>query len=809
MQTADTFRLMFFYKHSKPLTNGSAAVVVKCKCFSKMAPRVEMYTAYTAYFETTEAFDRLLANDDVVVKRRDLVMEPNTLYSYSLDKKRDVENRSLITSQTNIFSALNTSFVKCSSDPATWYICTASRLVVGDTDEMPYPYPTIVPFMMQYNANAKSNVWQKRRNAYDDIFSMYIQLFGGTKLTRYVDLASETIKAACLAAARFGHIYNGYNEDRVVSECPSVTYANLEFYNDMHSRFKSVLSLLTSVTDSPERDREYVAAYRRRIKTLADRGSDEIRKYVQSTAAFSAYDSDVHSCYEWDQTASCNVNGLTPVRSCGQMSKDIIKGDPFPNSLTKQIKGTSVAAVSYLCNSDRTVLMTGEKVKTILQKRMNVPINTPFFGTPVGLGYQFCRLVDPHKLRQKFTDPSTLTMVKRHVARPSMTTYNAYTRSFINNCPRIALNEIINPHMPVYALCIDVDSKELVGSYYNSDNDDSWPVRARVIKGMEDSMEEFMEILDQDGHLGKDKREFVMYAYESKPESKNIVKVGLRFIYKFKYLVFRNTEVVHNFLVAFRFFLSKKIPAVAYSMDLRMFKAYAGMLRTVMSCKVINHVYCRELMPQFVSANFAFVLDQTLFHTKHGYLAKAGVVVLDRIGDITPLIKTTRTEEFTLQKKVKNARRAMSQSTGVSRDDNLTYFKSILRSRIMPAIWSSGGGYEDEVLVDVKRKPGFDFTEFNLHPMIHWCTVRHHRNPAGNPCRYFIRIDRETGTFSLNMFCFGCTVDKDILVDRLPNCKLASDVDESKEAVEEDDALFTRDGQSDDTREEEEEEEDL
>lgn len=774
LQTADSFRLMFFFRHSKGIDRSGneargAAVVIRCKCFCKVAPQVEMSTVFRLRCKSEDDFDNLLSTDEVIVNKRRLEMQPRQLSMYSIEKKSYIDNRALVTSQTNIFSALNTSFVKCNSDPVTWYICTASRMVVGDKDEMPYPYPTIVPYMLQYNCSSKTTVVQtasKRKNAYDDIFATYTQIFGGDKLMSYVDLATETLRASCLAAGRFGDIYNSYNTDRVVTECPSVTYANLEFFSDMHARFPSVLSLLMSITDSRNKDQEYVDSYRRKIKTLADRGGEDIRKYIRDTTRFRQYDPRVHSSYEYDETTGCDTNGLTPNKSCGQISLDIMKGDPFPNSLCKQIKGTTVAAVSYLCNSDRTLLMTGEKVKSILHSRLKMPINTPFFGVPIGRGFQFCRLINPQKLRQKFTHNNTLRLVKRHIMKPSMDSYNAYSRSFDTNCPKIALNEIINLHMPVYSVCIDVDSKELVRSFYNTEVSDSWPVRARIIKGMEDAMTEFLSIVDQTGQLGDNRREFVMYAYESKPERVDIVKVGLRFIYKFKHLVFKNTEVLYNFLVAFKFFLSKKIPAVAFYMDMKMLKPSAGMLRTAMSRKLINNTYCRQLMPLFVSQSFSFVVAQTLFHTRHGYLAKDDVMVLDNIGNITNLIKSARAEEFTLQKKVKKAR--LARAPVLPSDGCIGYFKSILESRIMPAIWASGGGYDDEILTDVRRKAGHDFADYDLFPRIHWCTIRAHRNPQGNPCRYYIRVNRDEGTFSLCMFCFGCTVDRDILVDRLP-----------------------------------------
>ncbi|KAK3761535.1 hypothetical protein RRG08_010259 [Elysia crispata] len=777
------------------------AVVLRCKCFSKTA--VELQTVFTKSFRSTEEFTSFLsatdADNNLVVHRKDLTMVLNVLQRYNVAQRKLVPNKSLVVSQTNIFSTLDKSFVKC-GEPVKWYVITATRLVVGDVKEMPYPYTSIRTHMQQYLTSHKDlsttsgQGWSATmadgpgNRATDDVFVVYSKTFGGDKVHRFIDLASEALTAACVTAKRIGDIYSDFNGDRGMVKCNSVTYANLRFYESLSERFGSVLDILLSTKDTWEQDMEHVLKYREQIKTVSDEGRENIVRYISDTIEFEKYNPSVHRGYDFESEEEAKLRRTTPCgvteppQYSGDMTQSVLKKNLFVDSLCKQIKGMSVTALSSLCNSNRTTLMSGESVLDILRGKHGVKTNTAFMGVPQARGYHYCRMVAKDKLTTQYASKRALDLVKRHLANPSMTTYNDYCRAFGKEVPRMHLNEIINNFMTVFAVSLDVDSPGLVNQFYSRTTDNAWPARENLVYALEDAMAEFMSILDcPRASNGKpmDKR-FVCHVFESKPSSPDVDKVGLRVIYRFKRMVIKNTEVLCRFITAFKFFLSRKVPAVAFALDISMYCTSGRMLRLPMNYKLDRNQSVKQLLPLFVRMSSQFTPACGLIHAPTAYLANNGVKVLSDIGDITTLIRTAETEEFNIRRKQTKAQKVMiakgdrrgrrqscsdeAEETNVPFDNNLTeYFTNILHTEIIPAIHSMGGGYADEKLLEVRRKVGIQIDEYSITPLIHWCVSRPHRNPQGNPCRYFIKVYPD-GHWSLCSFCFACNTTRDILV---------------------------------------------
>lgn len=777
LDTASRIRLMFPYRHTARIDLPGTAVLLKCKCFSRAA--VDVKLIFTKAFGTEEEFEASV-EEDLILPRNELTEVAGGLRLFSLQCQREVVDRSLVITQTNIYSLLTKSFMASGPDAVKWYVYASSRMVVGDWDEMPVSYPPLKPFMASYMKTVTPATPRRTDvRSSEGIFSTYANNFGGSRVFALVNYASEVVAAACASSRRIGAIYREYNAERTAITCNSVTYANLAFYKDLGERFGSILDILHSTQDTAEEDERRVAAYRTRIRTVSDRGAVEIRRYLRDTTSYEAYDpTSVHSRYRFDEGNTALPNGLTEPAGCGQMCKDMLGEDMFTESMCKQIRGTSVASLSSLCNSDRTSLMTGEPIKPVLEKVHNLPVNTAFVGVPNGRGgYKYSRLINHRKLSKLYVSASAMHAVAAHAENPTMASYHRYRTLMARECGKTALNELINPHMTVYILSIDVDDEELTASFYRPGTADGWVARQKVVDALEAAMGEFMEVIDQREVLGESRREFHCQVFESTPPDANVKKVGLRVIYRFKHLIFKNTKVLNNFIRAFKFFLVRRIPSVAYSIDVHMYASAAGMMRLPMTYKMASGKYVRQLVPLFTSVNRAFTPVFGLVHSPHHLLAPhEEVKVMTSMGNISNLIKTAEKEEFKLRvenRAKRKIKRRGDEEDGVVLDVDVTtrFFRSLLESgAVMAAIHEKGGGVREESLTDVQRRVSARSCgeEYLFAPPIHWCTVRSHRDPMGNPCKYFVKIGEDKSTYSLWMYCFACRVDVGILDGMVP-----------------------------------------
>lgn len=760
LATSSRVGLMFFSKHAQRDENRLPEVTLLCKCFSKID--VVPKTVFTKKFRSEEDFKAFVRSNPCDVNVADLDRVDNALVVKNVVTGATVPNKTLVTAQTNIFLALNKNLAKCGSDPVKSYLFTAARLLVGEgEEEMPHTFTNLKAFLNQYYAASKC-LKITHANPSDDVFTLYDRVFGGDKVFEYISFAREALSAAILATKRLEEVYDQYNSDRCTVSCNSVSYANLEYFCAMGNRFRSVLDILTG---DKKCDGEHLEEYQTKVRTVVDSGARYIREYIKNTVKYTHYDPKKHTGYEVDETFK-GAHGVTQPSSCGQISKDILKKDLFPESISRRIKGTSVHQISQLCNSDRRTIMSGELVKDLLRDKHDIPTDTAFVGIQTPHGFSFSRLLNPAQTDKEFTTVSTVTTIKSHVSNPSMVSYNRYSRE-LKVAPQLTMNELINPRMTVFTLSLDIDSKELVKQFYSSTNKDTWSEREAILKVMRETMRDFTKVTQR----GREEEEFVCCMYESRPDSANTDKVGLRVVYKFKRLVFKNTDVLRRFIRAFKFFLSRRAPVLGYAIDDAMYASGRGgkMLRLPCMWKIKNGKPTRQLIGVMDKMSRSFVPSYGLVHHKHTYLAKEGPVkVMTDIGDIESLIKTPQDAEFNLLKAKNSRKRKYERVDEVLSDRFTTYLTSIMEDTLMPAVHSLGGGFEEDRLTGVKRRVAGDRVEYTLTPTIRWCTKKRHTDPKGNPCRYFVTLN-DNDTFSLGMMCFGCGFDRNIHVGDLPS----------------------------------------
>ena len=746
---AQQLRLMFLCKHAKS-SPGTAKLL--CKAFSKSS--VVPQTIYTKEFQCED--DLLAFVGKETAKTSELKSNPTTLMVKNVVTNTYCPTRSLVITQTNIYLALNRSLSKCSSDPVKWYIFTAARLLVGDPEEMPYSYTNLTAFLTHYYQASKYHQDHTvYSNPSDDVLKVYSRVFGGkTKLAAHVAFARETISAALQATRRLEDIYDAYNFDRETITCNSVSYANLEYFCDMNARFGSIIDILMSDT---KKDQEHVKAYRARLETVVDSGAKYIQSYLNDTVKYEPYEHKKHTSYEFDSVRR-DTHGLGKTMTCGQMTKALFTDGPttFPTSLSKTFRGTSAHDICHLCNSDRKMIMSGELVKDILKRTTNVPVNSAFVGVQMNWGgFQFTQLHNRKELDEGFFTSPMFRALSVHTKKDvgqKMTTYNAYSRELRTGTPKLALNELIVPYMTAFTLSLDLDAKDLVKQFYGANVKDGWGERKTVVATLEAVMTEMLLM------VGRKNEEFVCCTYESQPDSPAVSKVGLRVIFKFKRLIFKNTKVLARFVAAYKFFLTRRSPALGYSIDDAMYTGTGKMLRLPAMYKIRNKQPIRQFVALMFRPTKAFAPSYGLVHAKHTFLAESGVEVMTDVGCIQSLIKTPQNAEYDrLTKRCEQPPSFTERKRRVG-GGYTDFFTSILKSTLMPAIHAAGGGgYPEDTLTGVTRQVGsFEGTEsYTLTPAIRWCVNRAHINPSTNPCRYYIVVNTN-GTYSLGMMCFGC-----------------------------------------------------
>lgn len=729
---------MFFSKHAQK--NFSPQVFLLCKCFSKSS--VVLKTIFTKIFNNEEEFRTFATKSYCDVTELDRV--DNALIVKNIVTGGFVPNKTLVTAQTNIFLALNKSLAKCGSDPIKCYLFTAARLLVGDEAEMPYSFTNIKAFLSHYYAASKC-AKITHDNPADDLFSLYNRVFRGDKVFVYINFARETLTAAILATRRLEEVYDQYNLDTIVN-FNGLSYANLEFFCAMENRFGSVLDILMS--DKSE-DEAQVNDYKSKLETVSDCGAKYIQEYINQTVKYETYDHKKHTGYTVDNNFKGD-HGITPAAYCGQISKQILKTDLFPNSISKCIKGTSVHHISNLCNSDKRTIMSKKSVKDLLRTKHDVPTNTAFVGTQTSRGFMFSRLLSPAAMDKTFITTPLINAIKSHVTHPSMVSYNRYSKE-LSVAPHLTINELINPKMTVFTVSLDLDSKELVKMFYRTS--EAWKEREKVMKIMRETMEKMTPL-----------KEFICCMYESRPDSADTDKVGLRVVYKFKRLVFKNTDVLRRFIRAFKFFLTRRDPVLGNAIDDGMYTSGGGkMLRLPCMWKIKNGKPSRQLIGVMDKKSMSFLPSYGLVHHKHTYLAEnKRVEVMTDIGDIKSLIKTPQDAEISLIKsKTNRKRKAAAPPSQI-----LHHLTDIIEDSLMPAIHSRGGGIKDDKLTGVERRYVGYRDQYTLTPTIHWCTVKKHADPKGNPCRYFVSLNGTS--FSVGMMCFACGFDPNIYEGDLP-----------------------------------------
>jgi len=340
----------------------------------------------------------------------------------------------------------------------------------------------------------------------------------------------------------------------------------------------------------------------------------------------------------------------------------------------------------------------------------------------------------------------------------------------------LMVNEVITPRMTVFGLSLDVDDKELVKTFYSTSKADTWADREEVCATMKQSMADFVQLLSTPDT--PDLTQFSVYNFESVPDTNKHAKVGLRFIFRFKNLAFKDTEVVSNFIKAFRFFLMRSLKSVGNSIDEEIYSGTTGhLLRLPMMGKDIlpNGRLSRMLIPLFTEFTASFRPTLGLVHMKQPKFREEEAVVLSSIGNISDLVSKYSPKEAEFKLLKNKLHHSGNNSGGVGVDhlskNYCSYFKSIADTVIVPAILSkeSGGGYglKPGVFTRVTR---IKHARYLLEPSVNWCSVKNHSNPSGKPCRYFVNI-LPGNKFSLGMYCFssGCRCDKDIYVGDLPS----------------------------------------
>ena len=833
--SAPKMQLMFLYRHERPNTTDEeeGAVRIYCKAFSKISP--EMVAVFTLDYPTFADFEKDVADTKLLVPNSRLTPLRNTLMvssgatSEDGGSKRRVMNKTLVVNKSAIFAALTKSFVKSGTDPAKWYVLTALRTVVGGPDgPAGMTFPTIKAIVEDYHKTVSKTVNTASSGDSSAVFEVYDGMIS-PHLMSHISRASEYCEAAKTVFSRLSATFTTFNSavDAVTSN--TQTFANLVFNRMLGERYESTLDVMEE-EDPVAEDTRRLAEYKERLNAINSSGSEHIKEHLSSTCAFVPYDPEKHVGYVFDKTAPYRkATGASDPVKADVLCKKIIPNNLFPNSLCKEIRVTGANTLSKLCNSSMMRLMTKTPVKDILRAN-GVRTNVPFLGVvkpiterahfvgsfPRKYGYSL--LEDPEALDAPFTANAPYKEISDHLKNPSTSTFNGYVAKYVAShsrakrrkmgpsrfLPRYALNEFINPDMPVYTLSLDVDDKELVHTFYNNPAEDGWKVRARLYQSMLKIMTDYLKLFP--GIPAEN--ELRLSAFESIPDNADHKKVGLRFLYTFSHLIFLNAAVTKRFVKGFEYFVFKHEKSVGCSIECAVYPTtnchqlrlthnasnlYIPETEYVMNTADDPLEMSRPLLPWCTQRSLSVLSpSHSLVHMKHKYLNASSAVVMTRLGAIQELVTkySPKDAEFNLLRKRSNrrARRlcrkrktaeeeeeedevSEDESAPVAVMDYSRFFNNILHSRLFPAAMNYGGGGlpPQPGIHTVYRKSS---SRYAIDPLVIWCPVKRQVNPYGNQCRYFITVMATENMFSLDAYCYGtsCGLTKGVYVGNLPSC---------------------------------------
>lgn len=844
LTTSSHLKLMFLYQH--PIENDEPdtkkPVCIECKAFSTTSP--DMWTPFLLKFTSDAVFkEERKRNPHLSFPRSRFITLKNILMISPLGKSsKPVPNRTMKMRRSDITAALTRSFNKCNFDAKKWYITTALRLVVGESNTWYHniTFPVVKSIIDNYHQMIGGHDIQQTLDDFEEENSVANK---GTsdhhtkQIHRvYKDAVEKHLESLLSLTTEYGGVvkrvfdsltgtYKTFNQrvDAVTSN--TVTFANLLYHDMIKQRYPSVLEIIHE-ENTAERDDVLLQKYISELKTINDSGCEHIKTFLKQTVEFEPFDSIRHKGYVFtnqDKSACVIERGTTEEESIGNIYKKIVHSDLFPHSFSKKIKGTNIFSTVQLCNSNNACLMTGQPVKDILQKKgimVNIPILCSIEPEEMTVHkklyqpiYRFCILKDPVGLDMPYLKNAPNLEIQLHVQNPSMQTFSKYAEKYIKTAlvsktkkektiiPRRALNEIIAPNFPIYTLSIDIDDPELVNAFYNNTEQNTWNVRSRLIRSMTDLMNTYLSLFHS--HLPKQNKT-TCCGFESIPDNNVHKKVGLRLLFRFSHLIFKNSKVVQNFIKGYIYFVSKQEKSVGSSIDTAIYGSKCHQLRLTHMAKKLyvpkDQLYkktkmsvlhmSRPLLPLFIQKDASMLCPSfSLVHKEHrGFCRDDGAVVLTEIGNIDELVSkySPQDAEFNLlrQRSLKREKKRGSFQedsmiysspdimSGIDdkylAKDYSSYFNSILHSILLPTIYGFGGGVVlKDFLYFSRRSP----TQYILYPSIPWCVKRGHQRPYQNKCRYTINILSATHEFVLNSYCFGCNCGSSIEIykDVLPN----------------------------------------
>lgn len=779
LQNCKTFKTLFYVKHKQ--CNSPDGVLLNMKCIGRKIAAVTVFTkVYDSESEFLRDISRRSEGGAPVFSLDEVYQIPHTLSLYSVINRETVDNLLLKTSQTNILTLLNKSFTKSDSDPVTWYVNVCCKLLCGDNSELPNVLcmrrftRCFQSVISDIDATVVTNKIRLAKGVSHDIIALYEAVFGGQNIVEYITLARMIISVSTLAMQNTINVYKAFNSDRHTNIGGCLTFANSQFIDTLNDMFKTPSDLLTSEYLQKDKLDDKVKEFWDIVKRVASQGSTEIVQFLKDNIRVTDFDPQKHSCYNLTpptDRGDMTKYGTTPPEWSGPIAKRIIPTEnPFPGSMCKQFRGVNSMVLASLCNSDRVMVMSGEPVKKVLQRLHGVQyINRPMLSVARDNGYQYCILIDKNALDVQFATRKIITAIKKHTQNPSMITYSDVIDAF-DEVPSLYFNEVINDHLTVFTLPLDIDSAELISTLYSSENTDTWELRAKIHDRMKSEMVDYLQMLNHDGTLttggNGGSLDFTCSCFESRPDSK-ITKVGLRVIFRFKGLSFANISVAHQFVLGYQFFLSNTVPVIAHAIDMRPFTNATKSMRLPGMYKTKES---RQLIYVPTDSNTSFFPSKALVHAKNSPDG-APLRVITRFGNIAHLKLDPDTEASKLCEKAKRRdARQLRMASFYALNGNVAALTSFVQSQIgsiMTAIHGCGGGVESDALTGVKLQQRSPHTIL-LTPRIHWCVKRRHGNPAGNPCSYSLKLMDDNRRYSLFMFCFACGVVDNIYVGDLP-----------------------------------------
>ena len=585
---------------------------------------------------------------------------------------------------------------------------------------------------------------------------------GVEHLMRYVTGVEEI----CISSLGFGmKIHRRYNEATKICPDDSTLHANMLYMNEWFRHYDTFNKLVGLTDEALETN---VESFVKNVCFKADESIAPLIKMFRQNIKMRQVDLSKDEGYVGQSVLANKHLHLTFYELCRLISPiGYMEKTPFRTTITDK-------KCARIFNENRYTI-AGRNIKNDMKHL--IPINIPVLTEKQGLQYLYNLITNISALDGPFMSTQLKELATKVYLYGTSKSFQHFQREIRTKANNFA--EMICPNYPIYAVSIDIDSRDVsfvtrfmyttrshLKTKQNLTKENYFlcarlEFRQSLVKMMRKYLKTWIGVPDSHS-------QFRCTLYESCMDENGgslNYKVGFHVVFRFHRLAFLNTNVVHSFIAGYKFIVERDASSILPldSIDLNIYKDECHTLRLPMSYKdLVNGRPSRVLIPIISedpqTSPPTWIPSYGMVHLRHSDFDVVNGVMITDLPNIlmTEQYKNNRAEHIhTMMYTEKNqlSQNRISGRTALAEED---YISDIIgkMAYIKAQILSSGGGRRSEV--------------DQLHPMkisvgqyclgaIHYCVNRQHINPDTNKCFYncYVYNSSEGLKYSVIMRCFG------------------------------------------------------